>query len=139
MGNRDRTRAFLTEFIIVVLFFSIASVLTLQLFVVASSTSKDAKALNNAGMLIETTIEEILAIDSKEEVKDEEILTRYYDSNWKETTKEKCYYVLKVEYDYKEGASGELLEGKVTVSNNTDTVLSAPFAKYFKNGGSDNE
>lgn len=139
MGKRDRTRAFITEFIIVVLFFSIASVLTVQLFVAASAKSNEARAVTNAGIAIESTIENILALESADDIKEDNEYTRYFDSQWNETTEEKSKYILTVENEFTSSEAGSLLSGKVNVYGEETTVISTSYSKYFKNRGSDND
>ncbi|MBE5939089.1 MAG: type II secretion system protein [Lachnospiraceae bacterium] len=138
MGKRDRTRAFLTEFIIVVLFFSVASVITIQLFVAASEKSNKANEIANASVIIEDTIENILATDKEADIKTDDEYTVYYDDNWTEVTEEMSKYILTVNNTVSDEEAGTLLTGKVYISDGNSEIMSATFAKYFSNGGNDN-
>ena len=59
MKKLNKTRAFLTEFIIVILFFSIAAVITIQLYAKANDTSNKNKELIDAVICAQTIAENI--------------------------------------------------------------------------------
>ena len=59
MQKLNKTRAFLTEFIIVILFFSIAAVITIQLFAKANDKSKKNEELIDAVICAQMVAEQI--------------------------------------------------------------------------------
>ena len=59
MKKLNKTRAFLTEFIIVILFFSIAAVITIQLYAKANDTSKRNEELIDSVICAQTVAENI--------------------------------------------------------------------------------
>ena len=59
MNRLEKTRAFLTEFIIVILFFTISAVITVQLFVEANKKSNDSISITDGNLMSQTLIEEL--------------------------------------------------------------------------------
>lgn len=64
MEKLNKTRAFLTEFIIVILFFSVAAVITIGLYVEANSKNDESVLLSKASMQAQSVAESIRANNS---------------------------------------------------------------------------
>lgn len=79
MKRLNKTRAFLTEFLIVILFFSIAAVITIQLFANTSKKSKENEDLINAVICAQTVAENIRSQATT--YNSEGIYTKYIDKN----------------------------------------------------------
>lgn len=135
MGKRDRTRAFLTEFIIVVLFFSIAAVVTIQLFVAASEKSKDAKEYTNAYALITDKAERILAAEDIDSLRQICSAVEYYDKDFVDTDEKNAVYTLYCNMNIDE-ASGEpdtyYATGVIAVKKGNESVANIELKKYIK-------
>ncbi|MBE5937492.1 MAG: type II secretion system protein [Lachnospiraceae bacterium] len=131
MVSRDRTRAFLTEFIIVILFFSVAAVIVVQLFAAAYGKSKKAKELTDAGIIITNVSEQIKAMSFDEFEKYDK--TRYYDENWIETTEDKKTYILTIDTELtaQSGGRGMLYDGTITITKGSEIVAKSRIAKSY--------
>lgn len=132
MKEHNKTRAFLMEFIIVILFFSIAAVITLQLFANANSKSRDNDDMINAVICAQSVAENIRA-----EVSDynkEGIYTKYLDSDFN-YVEDGAYYEEKVIVSLIEDYSSEigtLYEYEIIISNVGDNkeIYSLTMSKY---------
>ena len=89
MKEHNKTRAFLMEFIIVILFFSIAAVITLQLFANANNKSESNNDMINAVVCAQSVAENIRAEVSV--YKEEGIYTRYLDDELNYVEEDGCY------------------------------------------------
>lgn len=99
MEGIGKTRAFLTEFIIVILFFSLAAVITLELFLAADEKSNLSAAQTNAYLKMQMIAEEARGngayIDSLfSEANGWNNGVRYYNSDFTLCTEEDAEYVL---------------------------------------------
>ena len=123
MNRIGKTRAFLTEFIIVILFFSLAVVVTLQLFLAAHNQSELSKDTTIANIKSQNIVEEIkVHSDNLEEfltagngwlkskVTDEEIYTRFYNKDWVVSTEQDSFYIMTVNLNYEDKDAGRLLK-----------------------------
>ena len=79
MESLNKTRAFLTEFIIVILFFSIAAVITIRLYVEADGINDKSQVLSKAVMQAQSVAECIRTENSLYE--EPGIYTEYLDEN----------------------------------------------------------
>lgn len=113
MNRMGKTRAFLVEFILVILFFSISAVITLQLFVAANEKSTLSSEKTAAYLKMQTMAEEIKGKGTYFESyfsaangwKD---FTRYYDREFNISDVETASYVLRAELKQTEHTGGEL-------------------------------
>ena len=132
MRKLNKTRAFLTEFIIVILFFSIAAVITIQLFAKANETSNKNEEMIDAVICAQMVAEQI-----KSEVtlyNSEGIYTKYRDKNMNYVSK-KDYLEEKVIVTIDEEVSskvGVLYNYEIIVlnSNTDEEVYSLTMSKY---------
>lgn len=135
MNRRDRTRAFLTEYIIVVMFFAIAAVITIQLFVSASKKSTEAKEKTNAYIIITNFVEDIMALDSSEDIKDNNYYNVCYDKDFNVVTEKESIYKLTVNFrlsNENTGSGGSLLSGDVYIIKNNNVIAKTYISRYFK-------
>ena len=148
MQRLEKTRAFLTEFIIVILFFTISSVITVQLFVAANKKSAESISITQGYLKAETLAEQIKAnIDfSKENViydymtkeagyildenKDNEYYFQYFDKDYKETDKDDAYIYGIVSIKSQETSAGLLYNIIVSFNNNSNTIVNIDFNIY---------
>ena len=94
MVKLNKTRAFLTEFIIVILFFSVAAVITMELYVEAHNMGEDNVHISNATIYAQSTAENIRA-GSVYFGKDG-IFSEYLDNNMEITDESSAVYLKKV-------------------------------------------
>ena len=94
MIKLNKTRAFLTEFIIVILFFSIAAVITMELYVEAHNMSKSGISLSDATVYAGNVAEHIRA--GEQRYNDDGIFTDYLDEDINSTGKTEAVYIKKV-------------------------------------------
>ncbi|NLZ81551.1 MAG: hypothetical protein GX913_07120 [Clostridiales bacterium] len=123
MDKIGKTRAFLTEFIIVILFFSLAVVVTLQLFLAAHNQSELSKDTTIAYIKAQNIAEEIKVHSDnlgefltagngwiKSEISEIESYTRFYNKDWVVSNKQDSVYIMKANLYYEEKDSGKLLQ-----------------------------
>jgi len=133
--KRDRARAFLTEFIIVIIFFSLAAIVTVRLFALASAKSSDTNRLNYADNVIKQEAEGFLACETA----DDALLTAgisYYDDSYVITEKETDFYAKKV-VTSTDTDNGVLVSSAISIYDGDDVVTTVTVSKYFSNGGVD--
>lgn len=132
MREHNKTRAFLMEFVIVVLFFSIAAVITLQLFANANNKSEDNDDKINAVICAQTVAENIRSEVS--EYDEEGIYIKYLDRDMNYVDEE-AYYEEKVMVSIDKEASselGQLYNYKIIImdSNKNKEIYSLNLSKY---------
>ena len=132
MREHNKTRAFLMEFVIVVLFFSIAAVITLQLFANANNKSEDNDDMINAVICAQTVAENIRSEVS--EYDEEGIYIKYLDRDMNYVDEE-AYYEEKVMVSIDKEASselGQLYNYKIIImdSNKNKEIYSLNLSKY---------
>lgn len=132
MREHNKTRAFLMEFVIVVLFFSVAAVITLQLFANANNKSEDNDDMINAVICAQTVAENIRSEVS--EYDDEGIYIKYMDRDMNYVDEE-AYYEEKVVVSIDKEASselGQLYNYKIIIidSNKNKEIYSLNLSKY---------
>lgn len=89
MKRLNKTRAFLTEFLVVILFFSIAAVITIQLFANTNKKSNDNEHMINAVICAQTVAENIRSRVTT--YNDKGIYIKYLDENLNYTEEESVY------------------------------------------------
>lgn len=94
MVKLNKTRAFLTEFIIVILFFSVAAVITMELYVEANNMSNDNVHISNAAIYAQSTAENIRA--GVVYFGKNGIFSEYLDENMEITGEASAVYLKKV-------------------------------------------
>ena len=94
MESLNKTRAFLTEFIIVILFFSIAAVITIRLYVEADEINDSSLILSKAVMQAQSVAECIRA--EKPLYEETGIYIEYLDDNMYGVGEDEAIYVQKI-------------------------------------------
>ena len=123
MKNIGKVRAFLTEFVLVILFFSLSAVIALQLFLKANDKSEQSRNLTMAYMVAEQTAEAIKSGDADESL--EELLNRkgcWYDKDWVTCDEAEAEFVLSLKVVTETTAAGELVDVVVVVEEKTEDV-----------------
>lgn len=118
MVKLNKTRAFLTEFIIVILFFSVAAVITMELYVEAHNMSEENIHISNATMYAQSAAENIRA-GSVYFGKDG-IFSEYLDENMEITDETSAVYLKKVVVsviDEESGDNGTMRSYKIIISD----------------------
>lgn len=139
MNRLEKTRAFLTEFIIVILFFTISAVITVQLFVEANKKSNDSISITKGNIMSETLIEELKASllkdgisgaenymsDIAEYVKEDTgLYYQYFDKAFNMADKDDAYVLGKVIIKTDEKPQGKLYTVTVSFENTEKTICS---------------
>ncbi|MBR6637986.1 MAG: type II secretion system protein [Lachnospiraceae bacterium] len=123
MKNIGKVRAFLTEFVLVILFFSLSAVIALQLFLKANDKSEQSRNLTMAYMVAEQTAEAIKSGDADESL--EELLNRkgcWYDKDWVACDEAEAEFVMSLKVVTETTAAGELVDVVVVVEEKTEDV-----------------
>ena len=123
MKNIGKVRAFLTEFVLVILFFSLSAVIALQLFLKANDKSEQSRNLTMAYMVAEQTAEAIKSGDADESL--EELLNRkgcWYDKDWVACDEAEAEFVLSLKVVTETTTAGELVDVVVVVEEKTEDV-----------------
>lgn len=110
MKNIGRVRAFLTEFVLVILFFSLSAVIALQLFLKANDKSEESKNMTMAYIIAEQTAEKMKATavnTSLNEYTETDIF--WYDSEWTLCNEENAKYMIDIHETSEETTGGELI------------------------------
>ncbi|WP_069999555.1 type II secretion system protein [Cellulosilyticum sp. I15G10I2] len=130
MNRPSRSRAFLVEFIIVILFFAIASAIIVRVFAVAHSLREKANDLTVATAKVQSVAEYAKVSESQEgyirdlkklgavkEDKDKERYVFYYNKDWQQqpANLEHTYSIVVV-CDTKALGAGELLQVLINAS-----------------------
>lgn len=139
MNRLEKTRAFLTEFIIVILFFTISAVITVQLFVKANKKSNDSISITKGNFKSETLIEELKAnirqdgisgaeyymTDTVSYIKsDTGLYYQYFDKDFNVVGEDDAYVLGKVIINTDKRLQGNLYTVKVSFENTEKTICS---------------
>lgn len=158
MNDIGKSRSFLTEFIIVILFFSIASVVVLNTYSKANDKSRESQFLAGASLEAENIEANLcnleydydnplMADNNSVNVKLNEYgfgdnKTIYYDEKFNKTEKDNAKYIGKIvvmldeSREYSKVISYELT---FTAENDEKLVYSISFNKIIFKGGSEDE
>lgn len=146
MNRLEKTRAFLTEFIIVILFFTISAVITVQLFVEANKKSNDSISITKGNLLSETIIEELKASISQDGISGAEkymsedisyikegtgLYYQYFDKELNVVNKDDAYVLGKVIIETDEKQQGSLYTVQVSFEN-TEKIICTIETKIYK-------
>ena len=146
MNRLEKTRAFLTEFIIVILFFTISAVITVQLFVEANKKSNDSISITKGNLMSETLVEELKAnllhggndgaeyymSDEASYIKsDTGLYYQYFDKEFNVVGEEDAYVLGKVIIDTDQKPQGKLYTIKVSFEN-TEKIICSIETKIYE-------
>lgn len=147
MKRMEKTRAFLTEFIIVVLFFTISAIIVVRLFVAANKNSADSILITDCYIKSECIIEEMKAsVYGGEEIREcmekngykktdvsSEHYCRFMDKNLNECKEENADVISIVDVIRKKTQNGELYD-IVVVFEKSDETISELSVKIYESG-----
>lgn len=94
MEKLNKTRAFLTEFIIVILFFSVAAVITMELYAEANNMNNENRWLSDSVIHTQSVAEKIKA--GVIYYNDEGIYTKYLNEDMEYVEQEQAFFEEKV-------------------------------------------
>lgn len=139
MKNIGKVRAFLTEFVLVILFFSLSAVIALQLFLKANDKSELSRNMTMAYIIAEQTAEKFKT-QTEETIEDMQNGTAYwYDKEWNACDEDEARFSLSVSMSVESTASGELIHASVTVceKDKEGMLCELPITIYraFEEGG----
>lgn len=121
MESLNKTRAFLTEFIIVILFFSIAAVIIIRLYVEADGINDSSLILSKAVMKAQSVSECIRA--EKPLYEETGIYTEYLDENMYGVSENEAIYVQKIivsSIEDNDNIYGTIYEYKIVIESLKD-------------------
>lgn len=127
----SRSALFLTELIIVILFFAIASTITLQLFVKASGLADRTSDLNGGIMVVQSAAEidkstDLMSLDQKSRFE-------YYDENWEKTDEANKVYTLTSQVVLENRWAGTMAIFTYTLSARETVIYELTAKKYYSN------
>ena len=131
--NSSKSGLYLVEFVIVLLFFSIASVVVFQLFVKGSVTSAQAYDINIAVMRDQSITEQVLATGgedgqlARQFEKSPGGYVLYFDGKWNETTNHQGVYSAMISVSKKDS----MLLSDVTMKKGTTELYSIHAERYL--------
>ncbi len=133
MKNIGKVRAFLTEFVLVILFFSLSAVIALQLFLKANDKSEQSRNLTMAYMVAEQTAEAIKAGENTGTL--DEFLYKngcWYDEDWVACDEAEAEFVLSFKVVTDKTVAGELTDVVVVVEVKTtgESLCELPVTFY---------
>ncbi len=131
MGNIHKTRAFLTEFVIVIFFFAISMVITVNLFVSATEKSENAVNLTNSTIAMDNVAAKIkINGDGMSNLEDLDF-TKYFDKDWCETDRTNAKYFLYVKTVINRTSTGKMCNAVIEVYDGDTLINSKTVIKYY--------
>ena len=125
----SRSHLFLIELIVVILFFSFASVITVQIFSKSFQLAENTTALNGAVMAVQTAAETDKTILFKNIDPSEKII--YYNKDWKITDRANSVYTLTSDVTMEEKWAGTMAVYNYTMSSDDKTIYQLKTKKYY--------
>jgi hypothetical protein len=131
--NQSRSGLYLVEFVIVLLFFSVASTIVFQFFIKGSGMSSEAYDLNRAVVRAESITEKVLASGGEDALLSETFIKTadgyalYFDEDWKETG---AGYE-KFTADIRVSVAGSMLVSDVAVKKGAQELFSIHSKRYM--------
>ena len=122
----NKSAAFLVEMIIVILFFAIASAITLKLFVSAHLQSRLSTETDRAVVLAQTAAEGMSSsgsiggalsyLSAKAEEKNDSGCTVYFDENWQPSDKAEGSFEMSISASDEDTSSGKLVSWSILIT-----------------------
>lgn len=125
----SRSHLFLIELIIVVLFFSFAGAVTVQVFSKARIMSDDATALNGAVLAVQTAAEADKGLRLQEI--DPDGNTVYFDGTWKITDSSQAVYTMTSEVVLEQREAGTMAVYHYEVKSEDEIIWQLQSKKYY--------
>ena len=150
MNRLEKTRAFLTEFIIVILFFAISAVITVQLFAEANKKSSDSISITEGNLKSQTLIEELKSYLKQDGIsgadtymtetagyikEDTGLYYQYFDREFNEVSSDDGYVLGKVIIRTEEYTQGKLYTVTAsfdTAEKNINTIETKIYSEEIK-------
>ncbi|HHU17693.1 MAG TPA: type II secretion system protein [Clostridiales bacterium] len=125
----SRSHLFLIELIVVILFFSIAVAITVQVFSKAYELTQNSRELNGAILAVQTAAE----MDKTSAFSEIDINKGpvYYNSNWELTTPSEAAYTLKTNISIERRETGSMAVYNYTVMSGEKTIYKIQTKKYY--------
>ena len=135
-GARAKSGAFLLEFVIILLVFSLASAVCMRLFFTARSLAEGSDELDNAVAAATRVSETLKSADGSDAAIDAVFGTSraiYLDENWQNCGESDGEYQITAELSASDGSAGRLLSGTVTVSEaeGGEEIYALDFARFY--------
>lgn len=141
--SRSKSSLFLTEIIISILFFSIASACCIQIFVRGHLISEENKNLNHAQNLAASMAETLTASEGNEQIilrnfpdaqLTEESVILYYNKDWESCDETESKFILQTTFQ----KTADTISGEITVTEQGDhsqqentIIYKLPFRKHI--------
>ncbi|MEG0751527.1 MAG: hypothetical protein RR998_06740 [Oscillospiraceae bacterium] len=136
--GRSKSGVFLLEFVIMLLVFSLASAVCIQLFATARTLELNAAKLDEAEAAATTLSEKLKASDGSEPSLHDcagENFTAAYDAAWNTCTPSAAVYTARTQLSRESGANGDYLYGVIVVSCGDEKIYELPFGSFYPKGG----
>lgn len=146
MQRLEKTRAFLTEFIIVIFFFIISVTIVVQLFTSANKKSTESmqvtKACFNAedvaeqfkAKVDESGVEAVLCELGYEKGDAKSVYYKYFDKNFEAVNADDAYILGVVEVDFISSEKGRLYTAKISYETSEEIIFDMSTSTYVKEG-----
>lgn len=131
--NPSRSGLYLVEFVIVLLFFSIASMIVFQFFIKGSGISSEAYDINRAVVHAESITEKVLASGGEDALLSGQFLRTqdgyvlYYDKDWMETDAGREAYLAQIAVS----TVNSMLVSDVVVKKGSQELFSVHAERYL--------
>ena len=135
-GARAKSGAFLLEFVIILLVFSLASAVCVRLFFTARSLAEGSDELDSAVAAATRASETLKSADGSDAASDAVFGASraiYLDEAWRECAEGDAVYTISADLSAADGTAGRLLSGVVTVSAAGDggEIYALDFARFY--------
>lgn len=125
----SRSQLFLIELIVVILFFSIAVAITVQVFTKAHELTQNSRELNGAILAVQTAAEMDKTAAFSEIGSNKE--PAYYNSNWESSTPSEATYTLITNITIEKRETGSMAVYNYTVTSGDRTIYTIQTKKYY--------
>ena len=125
----SRSHLFLIELIIVILFFSFASVISLQVFSKSYDIANDTTALNGALMAVQTAAETDKSISFRNLDTSREAV--YFNKNWEISDPNDATYIMSSDVTFEDKWAGTMAVFDYTVTADNVIIYQLQTKKYY--------
>lgn len=125
----SRSQLFLIELIVVVLFFSFAGAVTVQVFSKAHGLAQSSEALNGAVMAAQTKAETDKTLGFKDIGKAEDTL--HFDGSWNITDSSEAVYTMTTETTLEHRDAGTMAVYNYSVTSDDGIIWQLQTKKYY--------
>lgn len=125
----SRSHLFLIELIVVILFFSFASAITILVFNKSHELAEDSTALNGAIMAVQTAAESDRIVGFSHI--DTDPAPIYFDSSWRFSNPSDAVYTLKSDVALEKREAGSMAVYSYNVTAGEEAIYSLQTKKYY--------